>query len=168
GSADPSLATTNPGFLAADLGVGKITFSASRAAGDTLPDAPPLFTPSASDAGTGLLSNYSVTYTTANFTINTKLAAVSAVANSKTDGSADPALATTNTGFLAADLGVGKITFSASRAAGETVAGSPYLITPSASDAGTGLLSNYSVTYTTANFTINTKLAAVSAVANSK
>src|SRR5205823_13946464 len=113
GSADPSLATTNPGFLAADLGVGKITFSASRAAGDTLPDAPPLFTPSASDAGTGLLSNYSVTYTTANFTINTKLAAVSAVANSKTYGSADPALATTNTGFLAADLGVGKITFSA-------------------------------------------------------
>src|SRR5207253_6940896 len=85
----------------------------------------------------------------------TKLAAVSAVLNSKTYGSIDPALATTNSGFLAADLGVGKITFSASRAGGETVAGSPYLITPSASDSGTGLLSNYSVTYTTANFTIN-------------
>src|SRR5207237_6002962 len=83
-------------------------------------------------------------------------------------GSVGPALRSTNSGFLAADLGAGKITFSASRAAGETVAGSPYLITPAASDSGTGLLSNYSVTYTTANFTIGKKALSVNAVADSK
>src|SRR5207237_3799954 len=117
GSVDPALATTNSGFLAADLGAGKITFSASRAAGETVAGSPYLITPAASDSGTGLLSNYSVTYTTANFTINTKLASVSAVLNSKTYGSVDPALATTNSGFLAADLGAGKIRLAPVRAA---------------------------------------------------
>src|SRR5438132_14412309 len=102
------------------------------------------------------------------FTINTNLAEISAVLNSETYGSIDPALATPNSGFLAADLGVGKITFSASRAGGETVAGSPYLIPPSSTHFPYTTLSRSSVTYTTANFTINTKLAAVSAVLNSK
>ena len=50
-------------------------------------------------------------------------------------------LTTTHAGFIARDLGTGKITFSASRAAGETVG--TYDITPSADDAATGLLANY-------------------------
>ena len=148
GSADPTLATTNSGFLAADLGALKITFSASRAAGESVALSPYTITPSASDGATSLLGNYDVTYTPANFTITTKTASVSAVLNTKVYGSTDPALATTDSGFLAADLGAGKITFSASRASGETVLGSPYLITPSASDGATSLLTNYDVTYT--------------------
>src|SRR5207249_3452400 len=99
---------------------------------------PSLPTPRSSDLGSGLLTNYTVTYNTANFTIDPKAASVSAVANSKTYGALDPALATTNSGFLAGDLGPTKITFSASRAAGESVASSPYLITPAASDNGSG------------------------------
>src|SRR5439155_585614 len=137
GTTDPALTTTNTGFLAADLGATKITFSASRAAGETVAGSTYLITPSASDNATGLLNNYTVTFNTAAFTINKALASVSAVANSKTYGTVDPTLATTNSGFLAADLGATKITFSASRAAGETVAGSTYLITPSASDNAT-------------------------------
>ena len=123
GSADPALGTTDSGFEAADLGAGKITFSASRAPGETVNGSPYLITPSASDGSTTLLTNYNVTYNTANFTITKKSATVSAVANTKVYGSADPALGTTDSGFEAADLGAGKITFSASRAGGETVNG---------------------------------------------
>jgi hypothetical protein len=48
------------------------------------------------------------------------------------------------------------------------VAGSPYLITPSADDNGTGLLGNYDVTYNTANFTINPRPITVTADAKTK
>ena len=65
---------------------------------------------------------------------------------SKVYGSDDPELTTTDSGFLAADLGADKIAFSASRAAGESVAGGPYTITPAASDGATSLLGNYDVT----------------------
>ena len=64
----------------------------------------------------------------------------------KVYGSDDPELTTTDSGFLAADLGADKIAFSASRAAGESVAGGPYTITPAASDGATSLLGNYDVT----------------------
>ena len=168
GSADPALGTTDSGFEAADLGAGKITFSASRARARRSTAAPYLITPSASDGSTTLLTNYNVTYNTANFSITKKSATVSAVANTKVYGSADPALATTDSGFEAADLGAGKITFSATRAGARRSTAAPYLITPSATDGATTLLTNYNVTYNTANFTITKKSATVSAVANTK
>src|SRR5436190_17006659 len=145
--------------------------SASRAAGESASPPTYLITPAASDNTTGLLNNYTVTYTTAAFTINKALASVSAVANSKTysnNPATDPVLATTNSGFVAADLGGTKISFSASRAAGESASPPTYLITPAASDNTTGLLNNYTVTYTTAAFTIYKATASVSAVAASK
>ena len=82
---------------------------------------------------------------------------MTAVDKSKVYGSADPALTTTDSGFLAADLGAGKITFSATRAAGESVADGPYTITPAAADAATSLLGNYDVTYNTGQLTITKK-----------
>src|SRR5437879_10120477 len=164
---DPALTTTDSCFLAADLGAGKITFSASRVAGESVANSPYLITPAASDNASGLLNNYTVTYNTANFSIDKAAASVSAVANSKTYGTADPALTTTDSGFLAADLGSGKITFSASRVAGESVANSPYLITPAASDNASGLLNNYTVTYNTASFSIDKAPASVTPIADS-
>jgi len=80
-------------------------------------------------------------------TINPKAASVSAVAASKAINLPDPPLTTTNSGFLAGDLP--SITFGATRVAGETLG--TYVITPSASGA---VLSNYTVTYNPANFTI--------------
>src|SRR5205814_960236 len=91
-----------------------------------------------------------------------------AAPKTKTHAAVDPPLATTNSGFLAGDLGATKITFSAARTSGESVAGSPYTITPAASDGTSGLLGNYTVTYTTAAFTITKAPASVSAVANTK
>ena len=70
-------------------------------------------------------------------------------AASKMYGAADPALTGTLTGFLAAD----GVTATYSRTAGETVAGSPYTISATLSPAG--VLSNYTITYNTASFTID-------------
>ena len=50
-----------------------------------------------------MLSNYSITYNTAAFTITKKTASVTPNAASKTYGAADPALTGTLSGFLAAD-----------------------------------------------------------------
>jgi hypothetical protein len=75
---------------------------------------------------------------------------------SKTVGLPDPTLTTTNNGFIASELGVGKITFSVTRATGETIG--TYDITPAANDGGSGMLGNYNVTLNHGTFTISAKL----------
>ena len=109
-----------------------------------------------------MLSNYSITYNTAAFTIDPKAASVTPNAASKVYGSADPALTGSLSGFLAAD----GVTATYSRTAGETVAGGPYTISATLSPAG--VLSNYSITYNTALFTIDPKAASVTPNAASK
>jgi hypothetical protein len=150
GSPDPVLSTTNSGFLAADLGATKITVSAARAAGENVGTY--TITPTADDHHTGLLGNYTVVSNTAAFVVTPKPASIAAVAAGKIVGGADPVLSTTNSGFLATDLGATKITVSATRDAGESVG--TYTITPMANDHSTGLLANYSVATYTASFTI--------------
>jgi hypothetical protein len=109
-----------------------------------------------------VLSNYTITYNTAAFTITPKAASVTPNAKSKEYGAADPALTGTLSGFLAGD----GVTATYSRTAGETVAGSPYTISATLSPAG--VLSNYSITYNTANFTITPKAATWTTNPNSK
>ena len=101
--------------------------------------------------------NYQYTMNTfSSGSITVKPASVTAVNNSKTVGMPDPTLTTTNSGFIASELGVGKITFSATRATGETVG--TYDITPAADDGGSGMLGNYNVTLNHGTFTITAKL----------
>ncbi|SFO66656.1 hypothetical protein SAMN04488519_1111, partial [Algoriphagus ornithinivorans] len=107
--------------------------------------------------------NYNLTSvgtTTANIT--PKSAIVTPDANTKEYGSADPALTGTLVGFLAGD----NVTAVYSREAGETVLGGPYEISAELSPAG--VLSNYDITYNTAEFTITTKSASVTPDANTK
>ncbi len=80
--------------------------------------------------------------------INKKLASVTPIAASKVIGSTDPALTGTLTGFLLAD----NVTATYSRTSGETVQGSPYKI--SAILSPSGILTNYDLTYNTADFSI--------------
>src|SRR5437870_2552957 len=124
------------GFLAADC----VTATYSRTAGDTVAGSP--YTTCATVSPKGVLGNYTITPKTASVTSN---------AASKTYGAADPTLSGMLSGFLAAD----SVTATYSRTAGETVAGSPYTI--SATLSPTGVLGNYTITYTTANFTITPK-----------
>jgi hypothetical protein len=162
GDADPILATTNSGFIAADLGASKITFSANRAAGETVAGGPYVITAAANDNGTHLLDNYQVTATPANFTITPKAASVTPAAASKLYGSADPTFTGTLAGFLAGD----NVAADYGRTAGESVAGSPYTISATLTPAA--VLTNYTITYNTAVFTINKKPASVTPSAASK
>src|SRR5439155_1763139 len=145
GNGDPALTGTLSGFLAAD----GVTAAYSRAAGETVAGSPYVISAVLSPAG--VLGNYAITYNTAAFTITPRPASVTPNAASKTYGNGDPALTGTLSGFLAAD----GVTAAYSRAAGETVAGSPYVISATLSPAG--VLGNYAITYNTANFTITAR-----------
>ena len=139
--------TTGSGdFLAAD----GVTASYSRASGETVLGGPYHITATLSPAA--VLSNYSITNTGADFTINTRPATWTTNPASKTYGNADPVPLTTGSGdFLAAD----GVTASYSRDSGETVLGGPYHITATLSPAA--VLTNYSITNAGAAFTINTR-----------
>ena len=118
------------------------------------------YTISATLSPTGVLSNYNITYNTATFTITPAPASVTPDAASKVYGQADPTLTGTLTGFLPAD----NVTATYTRTAGETVAGSPYTISATLNTSSrlskrpgrlSDVLSNYTITYNTANFTID-------------
>jgi hypothetical protein len=142
GDADPVLTGTLSGFLAAD----GVSAAYSRTAGEAVAGNP--YTISATLSPASVLGNYAVTYNTASFAIYKKAAYVTPAASGKTYGDPDPALTGTLNGFLAAD----GVTAAYSRTAGETVAGSPYPIGATLSPVTA--LSNYTVVYNTANFTI--------------
>ncbi|WP_375417255.1 MBG domain-containing protein [uncultured Hymenobacter sp.] len=107
-----------------------------------------------SDAG-----NYQLTkVNTATAAITTKAATVTPALAGKVYGSTDPALTGTLAGFVAAD----NVTAAYGRTAGETVAGSPYTISATLSPAEA--LTNYTITYNTAAFSISSKTLTVRAV----
>src|SRR5207244_10229726 len=99
-----------------------VTATYTRTAGETVLGSP--YTISATLSPAAVLSNYTITYNTASFTIDPKTASVTPNAASKTYGAADPAFTGTLTGFLAGD----GVTATYTRTAGETVVSSPYTI----------------------------------------
>jgi hypothetical protein len=128
-----------------------VTATYSRTAGETVLGSP--YTISATLTPVGVLSNYSITYNTASFTITTKPATWTTNPNSKVYSASDPNPLTTGSGsgFLAADAPL--ITATYSRVAGENASPPTYHITATLSPAG--VLSNYSVTNNGAEFTIS-------------
>ncbi len=156
GGSDPALSGTLAGFFAAD----NVTATYSRTAGETVTGGP--YTISATLSPAAVLSNYNITYNTASFTITAKTASVTPAANSKIYGGTEPTLTGALSGFVAAD----SVAATYSRAAGETVTGGPYTISATLSPAG--VLSNYNITYNTAQFTITAKAATVSPAAANK
>ena len=142
-----ALTGTLTGFLASDA----VTAAYSRTAGETVAGSP--YTIGATLTPVGVLANYDITYNTAEFMIDRQAASVTAVATGKSYGAVDPALSTESSGFLAEDLGAGKITFASARAVGENA--TSYAITPTANDTNSGLLANYIVSLVPATFTIS-------------
>jgi hypothetical protein len=156
GTADPVFTGTLTGFLPADL----VTATYTRTSGETVAGGP--YTISATLAPAGVLGNYAIAYSTANFTITPAAASVSPNAAGKVYGTADPVLTGSLTGFLPAD----GVTASYSRTAGETVLGGPYTI--SATLSPSAVLSNYTITNNTAVFTITRADASVTPNAATK
>lgn len=97
-----------------------------------------------------------------NVTVNKRPASVTPDAATKIYGDADPTLTGTLSGFLETD----NVTAIYSRTPGESVAGSPYSI--SASLNPVEVLSNYDITYQTADFSITPRPITVTADAQSK
>ena len=145
GDADPSLSyVCTPALVAGDSFSGAL----ARAPGEGVSASP-----YAIRQGTLALSaNYALGFVPANFSITRRAVTVTADPMGKGYGAADPPLTCSGAGLLPQDLGAGKIVLSAARAAGETPAN--YDIAPAASDTGTGLLSNYLVSYQHGSFTI--------------
>src|SRR5206468_2438547 len=130
------------GFLTAD----GVSASYSRAAGETVAGSPYHITATLSATVAGALANYTITNAGANFTINARAATWTTNPASKTYGDAEPSPLTTGSGsnFLAAD----GVSASYSRAAGETVAGSPYQIARALGSTVAGALAHYTFTNT--------------------
>lgn len=143
GTPEPAFTGTLLGFVAGD----NVTATYGRTSGETVGGSP--YTISATLSPAAALDNYTVTSTTAAFTITQANASVTPNSFTKVYGTPDPALTGTLTGFLAAD----NVTAAYSRTAGETVVGGPYAITATLSPAG--VLSNYNITYNPAALTIS-------------
>jgi hypothetical protein len=156
---DPSLDFTVSGLVNSDT-VASITLSSGGyVATATVAGSPYTITPSGA-TGTGL-SNYAVSYVNGSFTVNPAGLTITATNRSKVFGvtytpvTTNPSPDFTITGTIYGGDSVTSITLTcAGYAAGATVAGSPYTITPSAA-VGTGL-GNYAITYAPGSFTVNT------------
>jgi sugar lactone lactonase YvrE len=147
GAALPSLTASYTGFVNGDTSSSlttQPTLTTTATAASSVAGSPYAITASGAVA-----ANYSISYVAGSLTITAATASVSPNAESKTYGTADPPLTGLLSGFIAAD----NVQATYSRAAGETVAGGPYLI--NATLAPAPVLSNYSITYNTANFSIS-------------
>jgi len=151
GEVDPSLTfVSNPavGFVLPNGDAISFSGSLSRAVGENIGNY-------AINQNTVANSNYTITYNTANLTITPLAVTVTADAKTKVYGDADPSLTFVSNPAVGSSLANGhtiSFTGALSRAAGETVAGSPYAI-----NQNTVANSNYTIAFTGANLTISPK-----------
>jgi hypothetical protein len=110
---DPILSGELDGFLPADA----VTAAYSRAAGETVAGGP--YTISAVLSPAGVLGNYDITYNTADFAITAMAVTVTADAQTKVSGAADPALSYT---FAPALIGGDAFSGALTRDPGESAA----------------------------------------------
>ena len=94
-------------------------------------------------------SNYTIVYVNGQLTVNKAPLTITANPQSKTYGAADPALTYQSSGFQLHDTQASAVTGALSRAAGEHVAGGPYVI-----NEGTLAAANYTIAFTGNTLTI--------------
>ena len=154
GDADPALTLTT-----SSLGTGvAVNGLLTRGAGETVAGGPYAITQGTVTNGNN--PNYAITYVGANLTIDQRPITVTADAQTKVYGDADPAL-TLTTSSLGTGVAVNGLL---TRGAGETVAGGPYAITQGTVTNGNN--PNYTITYVGANLTIDQRPIAVTADAS--
>ncbi len=160
GSGDPILTGTLSGFEPAD----GVTASYSRVPGETVLGSPYAITAVLNPSS--VLSNYNITNTPSTLSITPLTVTVTADAKTKIYGQADPALTFVSSPAVGSALANGDLiifTGALSRAAGETVLGSPYAIAQN-----TIANSNYAITYVGANLSITPLSVTVTADAKTK
>ena len=156
GESDPTLTyqITSGSLAFSDAFAGGL----SRAGGESVTGSPYAITQGSLTLGT----NYTITFVGANLTITLRPVTVTADAQTKVYGNADPAFTYSITsGSLAFSDGFAG---TLGRTAGEAVAGSPYAITQGSLTLGT----NYTLTFVGANLTITARPVTVTADAKTK
>jgi gliding motility-associated-like protein len=148
GDADPTLTYTADALVSGDSFTGSLT----RDAGETVGSH------AINQGSLALNSNYTLNFTGANLTIGAKSVNVTANAQTKTYGDADPTLTYTADALVSGDSFDGSLT----RDAGETV-GSHAI-----NQGSLALNSNYTLNFTGANLTIGAKTVNVTANAQTK
>src|SRR5205823_1648056 len=130
-----------------------------RAVGEHVTGSPYAITQGSLSAGT----DYTISFTGANFTITPRGLSVSADPQTKVYGASDPALTYAHGTLYNGDTN-SVFTGGLIRAVGEHVTGSPYAITQGSLSAGT----DYTISFTGANFTITPRGLSVSADGQTK
>ena len=135
--------------------VGSITETSAGAAATATVGGPTASCPARDRLGTGLSSNYTITYANGTLTANPAALTITANSTTKTYGQTKTFAGTafTTTGLVNGDTVTGVTLTSSGAAATASVAGSPFTILPSAA-AGTGL-GNYTISYVNGTLTVN-------------
>src|SRR6202034_2790264 len=156
GTANPTLTYTETGLVNGDTLTGALATTAtvtSSVAGS----------PYAITQGTlAASSNYTLSYTGANLTVTAAALSVTADAQTRVYGTANPTLTYTETGLVNGDTLTGALATTATVTS--SVAGSPYAITQGTLAAS----SNYTLSYTGANLTVTAAALSVTADAQTR
>ena len=145
---------TSSGLLNTDTIASATLVSAGTPAGASVVGSPYPIIPSAATGGTFTPSDYSINYINGAMTVTPLPLTVTASNVSKNYGDT-PTLSAFTTSALANGETVGSVTeTSPGRAATASVAGSPYVITPSSATGGTFTPTNYTITYVNGVLTV--------------
>src|SRR5260370_76917 len=134
------------GFQFTDTAASVLTGEVTSAAGEAVAGSPYAISQGTLAAN----SNYKIAFTGSSLTITPATLTVTANPQTKQYGLADPALTYATSGFQFTDTAASVLTGALTRAAGETVAGSPYAI----SQGTLAAHSNYKISFTGSSLTI--------------
>src|SRR5208337_1115661 len=160
GSTDPTLTYMSSGFKFSDTAGTVLTGALTRVAGETVAGSPYAISQGTLAAN----SNYTISFTGNSLSITPAPLTVTANAQTIQYGSTDPTLTYTSSGFQFSDTAGTVLTGALTRAAGETVAGSPYAISQGTLAAN----SNYTISFTGSTLTITPAPLTVTANAQTK
>ena len=155
GAADPALTYMATGFQFSDTAATVLTGGLTRAAGEHVAGS----SYAISQGTLAADSDYTIAFTGNTLTITPATLTISADPQSKVYGAADPALTYMATGFQFSDAGATVLTGGLTRAAGETVAGSPCAI----SQGNLAANSDYTIAFTGSSLTITPATLAITA-----
>ena len=160
GAADSPLTFTVSGLQFSDSQASVLTGALARVSGENVAGSPYAISQGTLTAN----NNYAISFSASSLTITPASLSVTAQPQTKIYGAADPALAFTVTGLKFADTQNTVLTGTPARAAGETVAGSPYAINQGTLAAN----SNYTISFTGDVLTITPATLTIAAQAQTK
>jgi hypothetical protein len=146
GSADPTFTYVATGFQVGDTAASVLIGNLTRAAGEHVAGSPYAIT----QGNLAANANYTIAFTGNSLTITPASLTVTADAQTKVYGQADPSLSYASIGLKFSDAAATVVTGALTRVAGEHVAGSPYAISQGSLAAN----SDYTLAFTGNNLSI--------------